>query len=86
MEKTDDFSVLRYQANYIVRMKDQQSDVNNLNDTASEDSKEEVESKEETNEVELVDVGNLTVPEGVRHFSRIGDIDSEHFFTSVNGS
>ena len=34
-----------------------------------------------TNEVEYIEVGDLTVPEGARHFSRIGDIDEEHFFT-----
>ena len=35
----------------------------------------------DTNEVELIDVGNLTVPEGARHFSRVGEADGEHFFT-----
>ena len=34
-----------------------------------------------TNEVEYIEVGNLTVPEGARHFSRLGGIDSEYFFT-----
>ena len=34
-----------------------------------------------TNEVELVDVGDLTAPEGARHFSRRGEIDSDYFFT-----
>lgn len=34
-----------------------------------------------TNEIEYVDVGNLTVPEGARHFSRRGEIDSEYFYT-----
>lgn len=34
-----------------------------------------------TNETELIDVGDLSVPEGASHFSRIGEIDSEHFFT-----
>ena len=34
-----------------------------------------------TNEVELVAVGDLTVPEGASHFSRIGETDSEHFYT-----
>ena len=33
------------------------------------------------NEVELIDVGDLTVPESARHFSRVGEIDNEHFFT-----
>jgi len=35
----------------------------------------------ETNAVDYIDVGNLTVPEGVRHFSRIGDADGDYFFT-----
>ena len=34
-----------------------------------------------TNEVDYIDVGNLTVPEGARHFSRLGEIDSDYFFT-----
>ena len=34
-----------------------------------------------TNEVEYIDVGNLTAPEGTRHFSRRGGIDSDYFFT-----
>ena len=34
-----------------------------------------------TNEVELVAVGDLTIPEGASHFSRIGETDSEHFYT-----
>ena len=34
-----------------------------------------------TNEVDLVDVGNLTAPEGATHFSRRGEIDNEYFFT-----
>ena len=35
----------------------------------------------DTNEVDYIEVGNLTVPEGARHFSRIGEIDSDYFFT-----
>ncbi|GEM_PF-4754777 len=34
-----------------------------------------------TNEVDYIPVGNLTIPEGVRHFSRIGEIDEDYFFT-----
>ena len=34
-----------------------------------------------TNEVDYIDVGDLTVPEGARHFSRIGEIDDDYFFT-----
>jgi len=34
-----------------------------------------------TNEVDYIEVGNLTIPEGSRHFSRRGDIDGEYFFT-----
>ena len=34
-----------------------------------------------TNKVDYIDVGDLTVPEGARHFSRIGEIDSDYFFT-----
>ena len=34
-----------------------------------------------TNEVDYIDVGNLTVPEGARHFSRQGEIDDQYFFT-----
>ncbi|MEM7579942.1 MAG: hypothetical protein AAF316_08820 [Cyanobacteria bacterium P01_A01_bin.80] len=34
-----------------------------------------------TNEVDYIDVGDLTVPEGTRHFSRIGEIDDDYFFT-----
>ena len=34
-----------------------------------------------TNEVDYIDVGDLTIPEGARHFSRIGEIDEDHFFT-----
>ncbi|MGK7934732.1 MAG: hypothetical protein AB4206_02850 [Xenococcaceae cyanobacterium] len=34
-----------------------------------------------TNEVDYIEVGNLTVPEGASHFSRKGEIDDEYFFT-----
>ncbi|MEM9275193.1 MAG: hypothetical protein AAGA80_19850 [Cyanobacteria bacterium P01_F01_bin.143] len=34
-----------------------------------------------SNEVEYIEVGNLTVPEGARHFSRRGEIDDDYFFT-----
>ncbi len=34
-----------------------------------------------TNEVDYIEVGNLTIPEGVRHFSRRGEIDEDYFFT-----
>ncbi len=34
-----------------------------------------------TNEVEYIGVGNLTIPEGARHFSRRGEIDNDYFFT-----
>ncbi len=34
-----------------------------------------------TNDVEYIPVGDLTVPEGARHFSRIGEIDEDFFFT-----
>ena len=34
-----------------------------------------------TNEVEYIDVGDLTIPEGARHFSRISEIDDDYFFT-----
>ena len=34
-----------------------------------------------TNQVDYIDVGNLTVPESARHFSRIGEIDEDYFFT-----
>ena len=34
-----------------------------------------------TNEVEYIDVGNLTASEGAKHFSRLGDIDSDYFYT-----
>ena len=34
-----------------------------------------------TNEVEYIELGNLTVPEGARHFSRRGGIDNDYFFT-----
>ncbi len=34
-----------------------------------------------TNDIEYIPVGDLTVPEGARHFSRIGEIDNDFFFT-----
>ncbi|MEM9216568.1 MAG: DUF4347 domain-containing protein [Cyanobacteria bacterium P01_F01_bin.150] len=34
-----------------------------------------------TNTVDLIEVGDLTVPEGARHFSRRGDSDTDFFFT-----
>ncbi|EDX83341.1 type I secretion target GGXGXDXXX repeat protein domain protein [Synechococcus sp. PCC 7335] len=34
-----------------------------------------------TNEVDYVEVGNLTVPEGARHFSRRGERDDDFFFS-----
>ena len=34
-----------------------------------------------TNDIEYIPVGDLTVPEGARHFSRIGEIDEDFFFT-----
>ena len=34
-----------------------------------------------TNEVEYIDVGDLTAPEEARHFSRIGDINDDYYFT-----
>lgn len=34
-----------------------------------------------TNQIDYIPVGDLAVPEGVRHFSRIGEIDKDFFFT-----
>ena len=34
-----------------------------------------------TNEVDYINIGNLTIPEEARHFSRIGEIDNNYFFT-----
>lgn len=38
----------------------------------------------ETNEVELIEVGSLTAPEGARYFSRRGETDNDHFFTHAD--